>query len=74
MKRHMTEVKNFIVMPENQTFYEEKSSSQITVIYLDLYKFFNWLTAYGALIRLKSQFFCTLTAHTLKRCNINSSS
>lgn len=70
--RRITEVRNSIVIPYNQTLCGHKNSSLITIIYLDLYKFLNGLTAYGALIRLKPQFFCTLTTHTLKRCNINS--
>lgn len=56
--------KEEFVIPYNQTSKEENFS--MSAVYLDFYKFFDRLSAYGAFIRLKPQCFSTFNAHTLK--------
>lgn len=42
-------------------------SQWLSFFYIYLDEFLDWLATYGTLIHLKLQYFCTFTAHTLKR-------
>ena len=56
------------------SFASGEKTSLVATVHLDLYKFFNRLTAYRAFIWLNPQSFCTLAAHTLEstynKCNL----
>lgn len=58
--------KNQTVVPYNRIRNEERDWSLISFVDLDLNEFINRVTANGALVWLKPQCFCTLTADALQ--------